>query len=1241
MADDKHEAIAGDDVGSAPTFFKEHEAFLKMLDTVAESASMAETWAQSSMPAEEERAIREMCAMLELYQEQPTCLDPYLERIVSRLMAVIEDYVQAYHDSNASDRKDSVSAARMNGVFELVYMLCKVRGYKVVLRFFPHSVANVEPVLATLWRHTADLGGSSWTARYVMLIWLSLLAMVPFDLESIDSGMANLPQLAPSTSTNGQASSESGTKALVDMWVELGRFYLRRPGCDMEGAAVMLAHLLSRKDTNTTLQPAFIAWATHEISDVASGYTGSASSSTSSSKKGLAIGSVLRINGALRVLCHLFLAMDSADTLRGQIGPLLDVLQSDAFEQHSVTRKLATKAAQRLALLVLPPLSVAKRSAARPSARVNLGAGANANSPAENSARSTIDESMDNESCASHDADLEISEEVETCLGALLQRLHDKDTIVRWSAAKGVGRITERLPRPLAQEIVSAVVGMLQEETLVLASGLVDVSMTSEFSWHGSLLCLAELSRRGLLTPLALREAIPWVLRGLTYEIQRGDYSVGSNVRDAACYVMWSFARVPDAAAKGLFAEMSTILATALVSVAAFDRESNVRRAASAAYQEHVGRHSAFPHGISVLQLADFFSVGNMRNAFVVASRKISEFAEYREPLLGHLCTVTIYHWDLKTRELAVEALRELAPLSPEFMASKLLPEVVASAGSPFLAVRHGAITALGIVAEVLAAQLWLDIDQTKLVLSVAENVPSRYTEDFGASLTLAALARFIGCLSRAGWDIGGDKARDRYFDYFAQALTMCPKPQSIAVDFTAFVDAYGITPDQHAKIVHQVQEGGPGSSREGFVLALGALRTRADFEMLCNLITEGVTVEIRRDAALALGQFSQRALETEQGDRMCDGDILAAVGAFLSGLHDRTVDNRGDVGSWVRQQCLCSLQHLFAVDSRMLACVCGDRDLALRLLGRILHAATEKIDRLRASAGRLLESFLYGWRDMHARGTDRLDVDAAVERWIEELRVFIPSGHQGDSSMGINWVDSESAYGQLVYALSVSEESLRRLLFEGFVVAGSAEPMGKFAVNAVAAYAETLPVADNGLGPGWTVDGIVAELTRLLLTDKQTSRLINPALIVSDQLIEQGALLAASPKMWIPLYRAVQRVAFKLRAPQRLMLCVKLYGSLSLVSSEVARLVGESLLAHIGHPILKIRQVAADQLYTMLCINEVVADIDEECEVSLGEIERLLSETEWMQDTDSIKASRGRLAELTRQVLRDKSAPR
>ncbi|KAJ2746356.1 hypothetical protein GGI20_001416 [Coemansia sp. BCRC 34301] len=1228
-----HKDMPSDDVGSAPTFFKEHDVFLTTLDKVAGSASAVETWAQSSAPAEEERLIREMCAILEMYQEQPTCLDPYLERIVGRLMLVIEEYLHAYHESTASPAdalvdgasapNASISATRLNGIFELVYTLCKVRGYKIVLRFFPHSVADVEPVFATLWQHTADLAGSSWTTRYVMLIWLSLLSMVPFDLESIDSGTVSLPQLSH------HAGMAIADMALVDKWVELGKFYLRRPGCDMEGAAVMLARLLSRKDTRATLQPALIVWATHEISDAAGAYV-----SAACSKKGLAIGEVLRINGALRVLCHLFLAMDSVDLLKDEIGPLLGVLQSDAFEQHSVTRKLATKAAQRLAMLILPPLSVARRSDARPSARANLGAGAS-------TALGAAALGADSVVCTSHDAVLEISEEVETCIGILLQRLHDKDTIVRWSAAKGVGRVTERLPPALVQEIVSAVAGMLQDETLVSEAGQIDVSMTLEFSWHGSLLCLAELSRRGLLAPPALREVIPWVLRGLTYEIQRGDYSVGSNVRDAACYVMWSFARVTDAAAKHLFSEMSTTLATALVSVAVFDREPNVRRAASAAFQEHVGRHSSFPHGIAVLQLADFFSVGNMRNAFVVASRRISEFSEYREPLLGHLCTVTIYHWDIKTRELAVEALRQLAPLSPEYMVSNLLPEMASS---------H--FESVGIVAEVLSTQIWLSTDRTKLVLSVAERMPSRYTEDFGAALTLAALASFIGCLSRARWDIDDSQTQGKYFDLFVQALAACPKPQVIVPEFTSFVDAYGISSGQHARNLHSIvqhtQAGGPGASREGFVLALGALETRADFEMLCDLVTEGVTVEIRRNAASALGQFCQRELESAHRSILGDSDMLTAIGALLAGLHDCTVDNRGDVGSWVRHQCLCSMQRLLmAAESQVLAGVRGDRDLALRLLGRVLHAATEKIDKLRVAAGLLLEHLLYGRCSSLSHTSGLVKPDAVVEQCAEHLQLYIPNRNDASRSCtvhggnGISWADSESAYAKLVYALSVSEESLRRPLFEGLVVAGSAEPLGRYAVNAVATYAGALPAAATAksVAPadaelGWTVDGIVAELTRLLLTDRQTSKLINPALIVSDQLVEQGALLGASPDIWIRMYRAVQRVAFRLRAPQRLVLCVKLYGSLSLVSQDVARLAGESLLAHVGHPIPKIRQMAADQLYTMLCINGVAADIDEKGENSLCEVERVLSETEWMLDTAGVKESRARLAALVRQVL-------
>ena len=39
---------------------------------------------------------------------------------------------------------------------------------------------------------------------------------------------------------------------------------------------------------------------------------------------------------------------------------------------------------------------------------------------------------------------------------------------------------------------------------------------------------------------------IPVIFRALMYDEKRGTFSVGSHVRDAACYVCWAFARAYD-----------------------------------------------------------------------------------------------------------------------------------------------------------------------------------------------------------------------------------------------------------------------------------------------------------------------------------------------------------------------------------------------------------------------------------------------------------------------------------------------------------------------------------------------------------------------------------------------------------------------------------------------------------------------------------------------------------------------
>jgi hypothetical protein len=173
----------------------------------------------------------------------------------------------------------------------------------------------------------------------------------------------------------------------------------------------------------------------------------------------------------------------------------------------------------------------------------------------------------------------EVPDAVEDVMGHLLTSLKDKATVVRWSAAKGIGRLTERLPLLCAHDVLDALVAQLHRNT------------ENDTVWHGSCLALGELARRGLLLPERLQDVIePILIPAIHFDIRRGQTSVGAHVRDAACYTYWAFARAySPPVLKPHVAKMSHSLVTASL----FDREVNCRRAASAAFQESVGRQGA------------------------------------------------------------------------------------------------------------------------------------------------------------------------------------------------------------------------------------------------------------------------------------------------------------------------------------------------------------------------------------------------------------------------------------------------------------------------------------------------------------------------------------------------------------------------------------------------------------------------------------------------------------------------
>lgn len=304
-------------------------------------------------------------------------------------------------------------------------------------------------------------------------------------------------------------------------------------------------------------------------------------------------------------------------TLDDTIIPLITMPFFDQYANNALVRKLKTKLTQRVGLCYLKPKVAAWRyQRGNRSLRQNL-EGSQTDGGLVSAKSSLFMKENEGE-----DDDEDISDNLEVIIEILLSGLSDKDTIVRWSAAKGIGRITQRLPQELAEDVVGSILELFQENTFLNKSNKLDLSAVSDHTWHGASLAVAELARRGLLLPNRLKETIPWILRGLKFDLKRGSHSIGAHVRDACCYVCWAFAR---AYAPEIIQPFVSEIAQNLVVVSVFDREINVRRASSAAFQENVGRQGIFPHGIDIIQKADYFSLGNRNNAFLSISNDIAK----------------------------------------------------------------------------------------------------------------------------------------------------------------------------------------------------------------------------------------------------------------------------------------------------------------------------------------------------------------------------------------------------------------------------------------------------------------------------------------------------------------------------------------------------------------------------------------------------------------------------------------
>lgn len=489
----------------------------------------------SARRASDLSAVHKIRSIMDKYQEQGQLLEPYLESIVSPLMAIVRS--RTVELGTASDEILEV----IQPICIVIYSLVTVCGYKSVFRFFPHQVSDLELAVSLLEKCHATNSVSSlrhestgeMETKCIVLLWLSILVLIPFDLSSVDTSIA---------SRNDAGRDEP--PPLVMRIIEICKDYLSNAGPMRTIAGLLLSRLLTRPDMSKAFT-SFIDWA-HD---------------TLSSEEDNVIGH-FRLLGAVEALAATFKIGSTSALLN--VVPLLwsdtsVLIKSRTASRSSLLRKHLIKLTQRIGLTSLPP-----RPATWHYVGKNKTLGENIslhetrdseqlNNPVDMNSCNTLQKT----SCGEEDMD--VPDILEDIIELLLAGLRDTDTVVRWSAAKGIGRVASRLTYSLADEVLSSVLELFSPSE-------------GDGSWHGGCLALGELARRGLLLPISFPKVVPVIIKALHYDIRRGPHSVGSHVRDAAAYVCWAFSRAY------YQRDMKSVLeqvAPHLLTVACYDREKS------------------------------------------------------------------------------------------------------------------------------------------------------------------------------------------------------------------------------------------------------------------------------------------------------------------------------------------------------------------------------------------------------------------------------------------------------------------------------------------------------------------------------------------------------------------------------------------------------------------------------------------------------------------------------------------
>ncbi|NWS18697.1 TBCD protein, partial [Pachyramphus minor] len=1124
-----------------------------------------------------EMAVERFVGIMDKYQEQPHLLDHHLEGMMNSLLDIVRD-------------KGSPPPL-VHLAFKFLYIITKVRGYKRFLPLFPHEVRDLQPVLDLLAEQNPR-DSETWETRYMLLLWLSMICLIPFDLARFDGNLV---------SEGGKARQPT-----MDRILEMAKCYLVVSDKARDAAAVLVSKFIVRPDVKQSRMAEFLDWVLSMLSK-----------SSSQTMEGTVI-----VNGMLQALAQLFKHGKREDCLPYAV-TVLECLDKCKLSESNqmVLRKLGMKLVQRLGLTFVKP-KVAKWRYQRGcrSLAANLQAQGAVVQNQEREAATAAAEADDDE-------EYDIPAEIESVVEQLLVGLKDKDTIVRWSAAKGIGRITGRLPKELADDVIGSLLDCFRSVLTQLCS---NSFQETDNAWHGGCLALAELGRRGLLLPSRISDVVPVMLKALTYDEKRGACSVGSNVRDAACYVCWAFARAYEPAELIPFINH---ISSALVIAAVFDRDVNCRRAASAAFQENVGRQGTFPHGIDILTAADYFAVGNRVNCYLTISVYIAGFPEYTQPMIDHLVHMKINHWDSVIRELSTKALHNITPRAPEYMANVVLPRLLPLSVGSDLHTRHGAILAC---AEITHALCKLAQENNRSVTyyfseKSLEGLKQIHQEvcnqlfflrrGLGGELMRPAVCTLIEKLSLSKMPFRGDPIIGgwqwlindslRHLTLVSSGARQHIKESAVSA-LAALCNEFYINEEGEAdpalqdelvtQYVSELQNT-EEMIRCGFSRALGALprfllkgRLQQVLEGLkkVTLISpEDVSfAESRRDALIAIAKVCQTVGVKGEGSReefVCRDNVDQIYATLLSGVTDYTTDSRGDVGGWVREAAMTSLMEVTLLLVQNEAELIN-ANICKQIMCWLAQQSAEKIDKFRAHAGSVFLTLLHFDRPLVPHIPHRQELERIFPRSEKET---------------LNWNAASEAFPRITQLLGLPTYQYYVLLGLSVSVGGLTETTLRYSAQSLFDYMKKIQ------GDPSAMEGFCETLLKVFEDNLRNDRVSVPLLTMLDQLLANGCFDTFTEQENHPfpvkLFTLCKEEIKRSKDIRKLRSSIGVFCGLIQFQGDMREKVFFQLFLLLCHPFPIIRKTTASQVYEMLITYGDVVD-----PAVMDEVMAILSDTNW-----------------------------